>query len=128
MRSTPSWRTLSRRRVRRCLRSFSVKLLGASLRSFTNCRPAALFLKVHFITLSSDKRSVCRCLCCFSVKWSGASLRLPAFTCNLLYCYYTRRLLGARTDVYSYTSSITLLCNNSEASPTAHAQVRYHRL
>ena len=49
--------------------------------------------------------------------------RLPAFTCNLLYCYYTRRVA-----VYSCTSSVTLLCNSSEPSPTAHAQVRCHRL
>ena len=36
-RTTPSWRTSSRRRVRTCFRSFSVKLLGASFRSFSVC-------------------------------------------------------------------------------------------
>ena len=47
-RSTPSWRTSSSRRVRTCLRSFSVKLLGVSGLSFMNCAGEARMQELRF--------------------------------------------------------------------------------
>ena len=42
MRSTPSWRTSSSRRVLRCFRNFSVKLEGVSALSLAHCNTGSV--------------------------------------------------------------------------------------